>query len=82
MKSALSGTLATMCPALPYAVGAKFAHPDRPVIACVGDGAMQMLGINALVDIVLLDAALDRTSRRSCSCCTTTTSTRSRGSSA
>jgi pyruvate dehydrogenase (quinone) len=51
MKAALSGTLATMCPAVPYALGAKFAYPDRPVIACLGDGAMQMLGINALIDI-------------------------------
>src|SRR5947209_1401392 len=51
MKTALSGTLATMCPAVPYALGAKFAYPDRPVIACLGDGAMQMLGINALIDI-------------------------------
>jgi pyruvate dehydrogenase (quinone) len=51
MKAALSGTLATMCPAVPYAVGAKFAFPDRPVIACLGDGAMQMLGINALIDV-------------------------------
>src|SRR3954471_5113035 len=51
MQAALSGTLATMCPALPYALAAKFAHPDRPVIAVIGDGAMQMLGINALIDI-------------------------------
>jgi pyruvate dehydrogenase (quinone) len=51
MKAALSGTLATMCPAVPYALAAKFAYPDRPVIACIGDGAMQMLGINALIDI-------------------------------
>ena len=51
MKAALSGTLATMCPAVPYALAAKFAYPDRPVIASVGDGAMQMLGNNALVDI-------------------------------
>ncbi len=51
MRTALSGTLATMCPAIPYALGAKFAHPDRPVIACIGDGATQMLGINALIDI-------------------------------
>jgi pyruvate dehydrogenase (quinone) len=51
MKTALSGTLATMCPAVPYALAAKFAYPDRPVIACLGDGAMQMLGINALIDI-------------------------------
>jgi len=51
MKTALSGTLATMCPAVPYALAAKFAYPDRPVIACLGDGAMQMLGNTALVDI-------------------------------
>ena len=51
MKTALSGTLATMCPAVPYALAAKFAYPDRPVIATIGDGAFQMLGINALIDI-------------------------------
>ncbi len=51
MKAALSGTLATMCPAVPYALAAKFAFPDRPVIAAIGDGAMQMIGINALIDI-------------------------------
>jgi pyruvate dehydrogenase (quinone) len=51
MDAALSGTLATMCPALPYALAAKFAHPDRPVIASMGDGAFQMLGMNALVDV-------------------------------
>jgi pyruvate dehydrogenase (quinone) len=51
MKTALSGTLASMCPALPYALAAKFAYPDRPVIAAIGDGAFQMLGINALIDI-------------------------------
>jgi pyruvate dehydrogenase (quinone) len=52
MRGALSGTLATMGPALPYAVAAKFVHPDRPVIAIEGDGAMQMNGINALIDVV------------------------------
>jgi len=52
MKAALSGTLATMCPGVPYALAAKMAFPDRPVVACLGDGAMQMLGINALIDIV------------------------------
>jgi pyruvate dehydrogenase (quinone) len=51
MRTALSGTLATMCPALPYALAAKLAHPDRPAIACVGDGAFQMLGMNALIDV-------------------------------
>jgi pyruvate dehydrogenase (quinone) len=51
MQAALSGTLATMCPAVPYALAAKLAYPDRPVIASVGDGAFQMLGMNALLDI-------------------------------
>jgi pyruvate dehydrogenase (quinone) len=51
MDAALSGTLATMCPAVPYALAAKFAYPDRPVIAALGDGAFQMLGMNALLDI-------------------------------
>jgi pyruvate dehydrogenase (quinone) len=50
MNAALSGTLATMGAAVPYAVAAKFAHPERPVVAVVGDGAMQMNGINALID--------------------------------
>ncbi len=49
MMGSLSGGLATMCPGMPYAVAAKYAHPDRPVIALVGDGAMQMLGINSLI---------------------------------
>jgi pyruvate dehydrogenase (quinone) len=51
MRAALSGTLATMCPGVPYAFAAKYAYPDRPVIAALGDGSMQMLGMNALVDI-------------------------------
>ena len=51
MQAGISGTLATMGCAVPYAVGAKFAHPDRTVIAAVGDGAMQMIGINALIDV-------------------------------
>ncbi len=51
MRGSLSGTLATMGPGVPYASGAKFAHPDRPVIALVGDGAMQMNGINELITI-------------------------------
>jgi pyruvate dehydrogenase (quinone) len=49
MKTAVSGTLATMGPAISYATAAKFAHPERPAFALVGDGAMQMLGINALI---------------------------------
>src|SRR3954467_8061468 len=51
MRGSLSGTLATMGPGVPYAIGAKFAHPDRPVIALVGDGAMQMNGLNELITI-------------------------------
>ena len=51
MDAALSGTLATMCPAVPYALAAKLAFPQRPVIACLGDGAMQMIGINGLIDL-------------------------------
>ena len=49
MMASLSGTLATMGPGMPYAVAAKFAFPNRPVVALVGDGAMQMNGINVLV---------------------------------
>lgn len=51
MRGSLSGTLATMGPGVPYAIGAKFAHPDRPVVALVGDGAMQMNGLAELVTI-------------------------------
>lgn len=51
MRSSLSGTLATMGPAMPYAVGAKFAHPSRPVLAIEGDGAMQMNGMNELLTV-------------------------------
>jgi pyruvate dehydrogenase (quinone) len=50
MRALLSGTLATMGPAVPYGVAAKLAYPDRPVIAVAGDGSMQMNGINALID--------------------------------
>jgi pyruvate dehydrogenase (quinone) len=51
MSGSLSGGLATMGPALPYGLSAKFAFPDRPVVCCVGDGAMQMLGNAVLVDV-------------------------------
>jgi pyruvate dehydrogenase (quinone) len=51
MMGSLSGSLATMGPAVPYAIAAKFAFPDRPAIALVGDGAMQMNGINELITI-------------------------------
>jgi pyruvate dehydrogenase (quinone) len=51
MMASLSGGLATMGPGVPYAIAAKFAHPERQVIAMVGDGAMQMNGISGLVTI-------------------------------
>ncbi len=51
MMASLSGGLATMCPGVPYATAAKFCYPDRPVIAMVGDGAMQMLGNDGLITI-------------------------------
>jgi pyruvate dehydrogenase (quinone) len=46
-----SGGLASMGAAMPYALAAKFAHPGRPVFALVGDGAMQMNGINELITL-------------------------------
>ncbi|MCW8193895.1 thiamine pyrophosphate-requiring protein [Proteobacteria bacterium 005FR1] len=49
MMSSLSGKLATMGSGVPYAIAAKMAYPDRPVIAMVGDGAMQMNGNAELV---------------------------------
>jgi pyruvate dehydrogenase (quinone) len=47
--ASLSGTLATMCPGVPYAIAAKFCHPHRPAVALVGDGAMQMSGMAELI---------------------------------
>jgi pyruvate dehydrogenase (quinone) len=49
MIGSLSGTLLSMGSGVPYAVAAKFCHPDRPAIALVGDGAMQMNGIAELI---------------------------------
>jgi pyruvate dehydrogenase (quinone) len=51
MKASLSGNLASMGPGVPYAIAAKFAFPDRVAIAMVGDGAMQMNGMNGLITI-------------------------------
>src|SRR4051794_36129108 len=51
MRGTLSGTLATMGAAVPYAIGAKFAQPDRPAVAFEGDGAMQMNGLAELLTI-------------------------------
>ncbi|MBG0737956.1 thiamine pyrophosphate-requiring protein [Paeniglutamicibacter antarcticus] len=51
MMGDLSGRLASMLAAMPYAVAAKFAHPERSVICTIGDGAFQMLGMNELITI-------------------------------
>jgi pyruvate dehydrogenase (quinone) len=51
IRGSLSGTLATMGPGVPYGIGAKFGHPDRPVIVFSGDGAMQMNGMAELITI-------------------------------
>jgi pyruvate dehydrogenase (quinone) len=51
MLASLSGTLATMGPAIPYAIAAKLAYPQRPAIAFVGDGAFQMNGMNELLTV-------------------------------
>jgi len=51
MQCSLSGGLASMGAAVPYAIAAKFAHPDKPVIALVGDGAMQMNNMAELITV-------------------------------
>ena len=51
MMASLSGGLASMGAAVPYAIAAKIAHPDRPVIAMVGDGAMQMNNMAELITV-------------------------------
>jgi pyruvate dehydrogenase (quinone) len=51
MMGDLSGRLASMLASMPYAVAAKFAYPDRPVICTIGDGAFQMLGMNELITV-------------------------------
>ena len=51
MMASLSGGLASMGAGVPYAIAAKFAHPDGPVIASVGDGAMQMNNMAELITI-------------------------------
>ena len=49
--ASLSGGLASMGAAVPYAIAAKFAHPERPAIALVGDGAMQMNNMAELITV-------------------------------
>jgi pyruvate dehydrogenase (quinone) len=51
MMCSLSGGLASMGAAVPYAIAAKIAHPNRPVIALVGDGAMQMNNMAELITV-------------------------------
>ncbi len=51
MSGNLSGMLASMLAVMPYAVAAKFAHPGRPVVCTIGDGAFQMLGMNELLTV-------------------------------
>ncbi len=51
MRGSLSGNLATMGPGVPYGIGAKFAHPERPVVVFEGDGAMQMNGLAELITV-------------------------------
>jgi len=51
MRGDLSGRLASMLAAMPYAIAAKFAFPDRSVVCTIGDGAFQMLGMNELITV-------------------------------
>jgi pyruvate dehydrogenase (quinone) len=51
MMASLSGGLASMGAAVPYAIAAKFAHSDRPIVSLVGDGAMQMNNMAELITI-------------------------------
>ena len=51
MLASLSGGLASMGAGVPYAIAAKFAHPHRPVIAMVGDGAMQMNNMAEMITV-------------------------------
>jgi pyruvate dehydrogenase (quinone) len=51
MRGNLSGRLATMLAAMPYALSAKFAYPERPVVCTIGDGAFQMLAMNELITV-------------------------------
>jgi pyruvate dehydrogenase (quinone) len=51
MMGSLSGSLASLGAATPYAMAAKMAYPNRVVIAFIGDGAMQMNGLNVMITI-------------------------------
>ena len=60
MKASLAGNLATMGPGTPYAISAKLAYPERPVIALVGDGVFQM---NGMLELITCKRYLDRLSQ-------------------
>ena len=66
MMASVSGSLATMGPGMPYAIAAKFAYPERPVLALVGDGALQMNGMNALITRREILEAVARPAGSSC----------------
>ena len=66
MMASLSGGLASMGAAVPYAIAAKFAHPDRPVVALVGDGAMQM---NNMAELITVAKYWERWSNKTWICC-------------
>ena len=51
MMGSLSGGLASLGAATPYALSAKMAYPHRPVIGFIGDGAMQMNGLNVMITV-------------------------------
>ncbi len=51
MKGAVSGSLASMGAAVPYAIAGKFAYPERTVVCLTGDGAMQMNGLNEMITV-------------------------------
>ena len=64
--ASLSGGLASMGAGVPYAIAAKFAHPDRPVIAMVGDGAMQM---NNMAELITVAKYYHRWTNKTWICC-------------
>ncbi len=51
MMGSLSGSLASLGAATPYAVAAKMAYPERVVLGFIGDGAMQMNGLNVMITV-------------------------------
>ena len=68
MMCSLSGGLACMGAGVPYAIAAKFAHPHRPVIALVGDGAMQMNGMAELITVAKYWQEMERSTLRRAAC--------------